>query len=239
MRSETLKKGAVLALAPLLGACAPDMGVWMFRIDMDVEEDLCEQVVEHNIIGGFEEVDDESSDWVEDETRDASEMIAFVEISEGAGDSCLLVWGEYAFPGTCSGSAWTFEWEKSLDSSESKTHVLGYAFSHESKADAVTTITLNIDGDYGTGMMVTDSSTSNSYVESDMWAEGVGLQGGQTPFSAFVSVQKMDEGGNPVTTGAVNTRAMAECSQSDGTLNVTETCQGGEYKIVANRYMHL
>jgi len=227
----------LLFAAPLLTACSPDMGIWMLRVNVDVAEDECTSTVEHNVIGGFIEEEAASDDWVEDETTESSEQIAFVEIHEGAGDSCVLIWGSDTFPGTCSGGNWSFEWTKERNSEESRTHALGYAFNKVANANSSTTINLNIDGDYGSGGLTTSSSSDSIWSESDMWAEGVGMQGGQIPFSAFVSIQRMDPEGNPSVVGAANSRANAECSQSDCSLTVVESCVGDEYTITANRYI--
>jgi hypothetical protein len=223
--------------APLLAACSPDMGIWMLRVDMDVLDDECSSVIEHNIIGGFVEEETITDDWVEEDTQESSEQIGFVEIHEGSGDSCVLIWGETTFPGNCSGGTWSFEWSKDRNTTESRTHALGYTFSKIANTNSTTTISLNIDGDYGTGALSTDRSSDSAWVESDMWAEGVGMQGGQIPYAAFVSIQRIDDEGNPSIVGASNTRPNAECSQSDCTLTVVDTCVGDDYTIVANRYV--
>ena len=228
----------LILVAPLLAACSPDMGIWMLRVNVDVAEDDCISTVEHNIIGGFIQEDDTmSEDWVEDDTQESSDQLAFVEIHEGSGDSCILIWGDTSFPGNCSGGSWTFEWTKERNTTESRTHALGYSFNKIATENSTTTITLNIDGDYGTGGLTTNSNSDAAWVESDMWAEGVGMQGGQIPYTAFVSIQRMDEQGNPSVVPASNTRANAECSQSDCSLNVVDNCAGDEYTIVANRYV--
>jgi hypothetical protein len=227
----------IIFAAPLLAACSPDMGIWMLRVNVDVVDDECTSVVEHNIIGGFTQEEELSDEWVEEETQESSDQLAFVEIHEGSGDSCILIWGDTTFPGNCSGGTWTFEWTKENNSTETRTHALGYIFNKVSTSNSMTTINLNVDGDYGTGALSTSSNSDSTWVESDMWAEGVGMQSGQIPYSVFVSVQRIDDEGAPAVVGATNTRANAECSQSDCSLAVVEACAGDEYTIIANRYV--
>jgi|GEM_PF-2959813 len=231
-----MRKLLFLALWPL-AACSPDLGIWLLEIDPEGTLE-CEESLTHNFVNVLEPATEEEEDanWTTEESGSESPELAFVQIEVGAGDMCVMLWDNRILPGTCKGSSWEFTWDSSEVGSSSETHALGYTYSHTYDHKVSTTISLDMSGSSGSGNLDSERATIDSYIESDMWAQAVGVPGGQMPVGNYLKVRGTDESGNVTITPATNTRPNSECAASECTIDANESCTTPSRKVRAVYY---
>ena len=220
-----------------LAACAPETGIWLLEIDTS-DSVSCEETLTHNFINVLSPTkEDDDPNWTQEESSSASPALGFVQVEMGSGSNCVMLWGNQVMPGTCSGGEWSFEWERQDTGSSSNVHALGYTFSHDYDYTNVARLTLNMASSSGSGKFKNETSTIDSYIESDMWAEAVGVSDGQMPASSYLQTGTFDSEGNPVLETVYNTRADSECAASECTLDAAVTCATPEQTVRAYHYV--
>jgi hypothetical protein len=224
-----------LALLPLLG-CAPEMGIWLLEIDA-VNTVECEETLSHNFIDVVPPTtESEDPNWTEEENGSESPELAFVQVEKGGGNLCVMLWGNKTLPGTCDGSSWNFEWSGEEKGNSSRVHALGYTYSHDYDYQSKTKLSLEISGESASGSLNNNSSTSDSWMESDMWAQAVGLQKGDMPVGRYLKTRTTDEEGNATVSPTANSRPNSECAASECTLEASATCTTPKRSVRAYYY---
>jgi len=212
------------------------MGIWLLEIDASGETE-CEETLEHNFIDFVLDPDEEEDpNWTSDESSSESPELQFVQIKEGGGNLCVMVWGNTVLPGSCDGSSWSFEWTRKDVGTQSDVHALGYTFSHEYDYNAKTKLNLEVSGESASGTLKGNASTRDAYIESDMWAQAVGVPDGRMPVGNWLRTRSTDEEGNVTVSPTKNTRPNSECAASECTLTAEESCQDADRTVRAYYY---
>jgi hypothetical protein len=178
----------------------------------------------------------EDGNWTEEESSSQSPELVFVQVENSGGKICSMLWGNKILPGTCDGSTWSFEWALEDTGDVSSVHALGYTFSQTYEYRAKTNLNLEVSSVSGTGTLNTSSTTSDSYIESDMWAQAVGVPVGRLPAGRYLKKRTTDDDGNPTTVAVNNSRPNSECAASECTLDATSTCATPERIVRAYYY---
>jgi hypothetical protein len=217
--------------------CAPETGIWLLEIDASGASE-CEETLAHNFVDVVAPATeaDEDPNWTEEGNSTKSPELVFVQVESGGGSLCSMLWGGKVLPGTCDGSTWNFEWIAEDKGDSSSVHALGYTYSESYEYRAKTSLSLNVSSESGTGALNSSSTTNDSYIESDMWAQAVGVQNGRLPASRYLKTQTTDAEGAPVLVGTTNSRPNSECAASECTLDAASTCSAPERTVRAYYY---
>jgi hypothetical protein len=225
----------LLALLPILG-CAPEMGIWLLEIEAASPIE-CEETLAHNFIDVVPPATEtEDPNWTEEDNGTESPELVFVQVEKGGGNLCVMLWGNKTLPGTCDGSNWQFEWSLEDVGDSSRVHALGYTYSHEYDYLSKTKLSLETSGESASGNLNNSTATSDSFVESDMWAQAVGVQKGRMPVGRYLNTRSTDEEGNPTVSPTSNSRPNGECAASECTLDATEACSTPQRSVHAYYY---
>jgi hypothetical protein len=226
----------ILGLLSLLG-CAPDTGIWLLEIDASGASE-CETTLAHNFVDVVAPTTgaDEDPNWTEEDNSTQSPELVFVQVESGGGDLCSMLWGTKVLPGTCVGSSWNFKWDAEDMGDSSSVHALGYTYSESYEYRAKTNLSLNVSSESGTGTLKSSSTTNDSYIESDMWAQAVGVTTGRLPAGRYLKTQTTNAEGAPTISATANTRPDSECAASECTLDATSTCSTPERTVRAYYY---
>lgn len=225
-----------IGLLSLVG-CAPETGIWLLEIDAsDASE--CEDTLVHNFVDVVAPAADSAEDgnWTDEESSTKSPELAFVQVENGGGKICSMLWGNKVLPGTCDGSSWSFEWNAEEVGDVSNVHALGYTFSQSYEYRATTRLSLEVSSESGTGTLNNSNTTSDSYIESDMWAQAVGVPDGRLPAGRYLKTQTTDAEGNPSLVATNNSRPNSECAASECTLDAESSCTTPERIVRAYYY---
>ena len=223
--------------ALLLAACAPETGIWLLEIDTP-QSSSCEETLTHNFINVLSTTKEEDDpNWTQEDSSSESPSLSFAQIEMGSGSNCVMLWGDQVLPGTCSGGAWNFEWDREDSGSSNNVHALGYTFRHDYNYTNTSKLSLTMASTSGTGKLNVERNTVDSYVESDMWAEAVGVSSGQMPVSSYLQTGTFDSDGNPVLQTLYNTRPDSECAASECTLEASEICSAPGQNVRAYHYV--
>jgi hypothetical protein len=224
-----------LALLPVFG-CAPEMGIWLLEIDAPGPIE-CEETLTHNFIDVVPPTTEtEDPNWTEEDNAEESPELAFVQVEKGGGNLCVMLWGNRTLPGTCDGSNWQFDWSLTDTGNSSRVHALGYTYSHDYDYESKTKLSLEISGDSATGSLNNSTATNDSFVESDMWAQAVGVQKGRMPVGRYLNTRTTDAEGNATVSPTSNSRPNSECAASECTLDAAETCSAPKRTVRAYYY---
>lgn len=205
---------AILPLLFLLGGCQSLDGIWLLEFSFPVEGDEVTTVT-HNFTGATERVDDDETDWTEEESDTRSSTLVLAQLVETT-DGMVLILDDAVFPGVEGASgAWTFSWTGSTEQQSERQHTSGYQYTADVLRQRETTIELTFDGGTVSGGRTDVVTVDSAWTESDTWTEEAGEAIGDIPASAhLVRQQGEDE------VGARNRRDDSDCDASPCVLEV-------------------
>lgn len=214
-----------LALALLTGCGGGDIeGIWHFYLAYaETPDDQCVTDLLHNFNNVYTPADEPSeSDWTEASSEEHSDGEFFGSIQR-SGDATILTIGTAVFEGTeVSNNQWSFHATSYSTTGDSLNHASGYVRTTEADEEADFFIEGLFDKGGFVGSSGSETTTINTWTESDAWSIELSAEIGTTGQIPVSSYLLREYEGNIVP--IVNSYDRNDCSSDPCTLSLSTEC---------------